>query len=399
VKPTPTRTTNPLPFEHLDPHRFEDLVRQLAYGYRTWEVLEAIGRTGDDGGVDIRGVESVSSAAEEPDEDAETTQLTRVWLIQVKREKRFGPTRAAAVAAEAIFDEESPPHGFILAVSANVSRKTRDALREALAERGVRQVVVWGLGELEDLLFDPAYDHLLFAYFGISLAVRKRGIVTDLRQRLAKKRQIFKALGDLDQDDDTPVLLRDPTAPGYSLVDRSQDDHPTIPPWLWTSFRHHANPDHVLLISARHHAWVSQDGLTYDVREECSHVVPHRNGFDYMPEHDKEACERRWRFFYSEVPADQRAWVIHVGFVPYDDILLVDDLGDAAHEPPHLLVTRDHQAGYFDRVRVFLEREPGRRSPLDAPTDDPWQPIEDLERAVMFPDPIPDVELENPWGR
>ena len=59
VKPTLSRTIGPLHFEDLDPHRFEDhLVRHLAYHFRSWEALEAIGRSGDDGGVDIRGIEA-----------------------------------------------------------------------------------------------------------------------------------------------------------------------------------------------------------------------------------------------------------------------------------------------------------------------------------------------------
>lgn len=33
-------------------------MRQLAYGYRNWETLEAVGRSGDDGGRDIRGIEA-----------------------------------------------------------------------------------------------------------------------------------------------------------------------------------------------------------------------------------------------------------------------------------------------------------------------------------------------------
>jgi len=41
-----TRTLNPLHFEDLEPHRFEDLVRQLAYGYTRWRSLEATGRLG-----------------------------------------------------------------------------------------------------------------------------------------------------------------------------------------------------------------------------------------------------------------------------------------------------------------------------------------------------------------
>ena len=52
-----TRTLNPLPFNALEPKRFEDLVRQLAYDFRRWRMLEATGRTGSDEGYDARGFE------------------------------------------------------------------------------------------------------------------------------------------------------------------------------------------------------------------------------------------------------------------------------------------------------------------------------------------------------
>jgi hypothetical protein len=43
-------------FEDLELHRFEDLIRQLAYS-RNWSYLDATGRLGADGGLDIRGLE------------------------------------------------------------------------------------------------------------------------------------------------------------------------------------------------------------------------------------------------------------------------------------------------------------------------------------------------------
>lgn len=43
MPPTTTRTFNPLPLEHLEPKRFEDLVRQLTYEFRPWRQLEATG--------------------------------------------------------------------------------------------------------------------------------------------------------------------------------------------------------------------------------------------------------------------------------------------------------------------------------------------------------------------
>jgi hypothetical protein len=59
MAPTVTRTLNPLPFEHLEPKRFEDLARQLAYDFRVWRQLEATGRSGSDYGFDARGFEIV----------------------------------------------------------------------------------------------------------------------------------------------------------------------------------------------------------------------------------------------------------------------------------------------------------------------------------------------------
>jgi hypothetical protein len=55
MPPTTTRTLNPLPLEHSEPKRFEDLVRQLTYEFRPWRQLEATGRAGLDDGFDVRG--------------------------------------------------------------------------------------------------------------------------------------------------------------------------------------------------------------------------------------------------------------------------------------------------------------------------------------------------------
>lgn len=54
-----SKTLNPLHFEDLEPHRFEDLVRQLAYDFKNWRSLEPTGRLGADDGYDARGFEIV----------------------------------------------------------------------------------------------------------------------------------------------------------------------------------------------------------------------------------------------------------------------------------------------------------------------------------------------------
>jgi hypothetical protein len=390
VKPRPSRTINPIHFEDLDPHRFEDLIRQLVYGFRDWVALESLGRSGADEGIDIRGIERVrptsGSALAEADEDLDLDAGEhRMWFIQCKREKAFGPAKARAVAAAALAGASEPPFGFILAVPCDLSKKTRETLVSELRAAGVSQVLAWGGGDLEDQLFLPENDHLLFAYFGISLQVRRRNQVTELRARLAKKRQVYRVIGDLHYGGWTSVLLRDPTEAGYPFRDRVEDFDEANPPWMRTGFRGHSNPDTVALIFRRHHAWVTPDRKRFDVIESCSHVTPGGSRVE-EPQGD-EACERLWRYFHSEVPKSERAWLETVGWISLDDIHLVDDLGDAAYDPPHLLVTRDHQYGFFTRVRSDLVLNE------DRPTDRIDSAA--LKRAKLYPDPIPNVKIPN----
>jgi hypothetical protein len=46
--PVTTRSYGSLHFEDLDPKRFEDLIRQLAYEFRPWRKLEATARAGSE---------------------------------------------------------------------------------------------------------------------------------------------------------------------------------------------------------------------------------------------------------------------------------------------------------------------------------------------------------------
>jgi hypothetical protein len=98
---TPSRTTNPLHFEDLEPHRFEDLVRQLIYEFKAWKSLEATGRSGSDEGFDVRGfevVDTISTAEsdleeEKDEENQDVAPPDRLWLIQCKRERAISPKK------------------------------------------------------------------------------------------------------------------------------------------------------------------------------------------------------------------------------------------------------------------------------------------------------------------
>src|SRR5882724_9092704 len=112
AKPHVTRTFGPIHFEDLDPHRFEDLVRQLTYDFKQWQSIESIGRGGADDGFDIRAYEvllpSATPADEDTQEDAPHPMEGNLWMIQCKREKELGPKRVKAILSDAV-NADGPP--------------------------------------------------------------------------------------------------------------------------------------------------------------------------------------------------------------------------------------------------------------------------------------------------
>src|SRR2546421_4701814 len=151
-----SRTINPLHFEDLEPHRFEDLVRQLAYDFRSWQFLEATGRMGQDGGVDIRGLESTDRPSvdtpEEGEQDSEQALVSqpREWRIQCKRYQTIGPKLIRQIVEEAIPDPSNPPYGLIVAAACDVSAKAIAAVHEETANRGAAIGHLWKKAPLED---------------------------------------------------------------------------------------------------------------------------------------------------------------------------------------------------------------------------------------------------------
>ena len=185
-----TRTTGPLHFEDLEPHRFEDLVRQLIYDFKPWRKLEPTGRSGGDDGFDVRGFEIVTGAepparAADDDEEPEAEREDRLWLVQCKREKSISPKKLRAYLDGIPSETRSALYGVVFAAACDFSIKARNALIDWARECGVAEAHLWGKADLEDQLYQPKNDNLLFAYFGISLQIRKRSIRTALRSRLA----------------------------------------------------------------------------------------------------------------------------------------------------------------------------------------------------------------------
>jgi hypothetical protein len=132
----------------------------------------------------------------EDDEDEDRAPTTRLWLIQCKREKTITPKKLGEYLEGLPQSRDEPIYGLIFAAACDLSKTSRDLFRTKAREMGFSEAYLWGKGEVEDQLFQPKNDHLLFAYCGFSLQVRKRGLKTEVRSYLSTKRKATKLLQD-----------------------------------------------------------------------------------------------------------------------------------------------------------------------------------------------------------
>ena len=99
-------------------------------------------------------------------------------MIQCKREKKLSASRITAIIDDAV-KKERPPYGYILAAPVNFTKKSYDAFRSALIERGVSEFQLLGKAELEDMLYQPKNDRVLFAFFSVSLVTQRRSRINN----------------------------------------------------------------------------------------------------------------------------------------------------------------------------------------------------------------------------
>jgi hypothetical protein len=97
AKPVVSRTFAPIHFEDLDPHRFEDLVRELIYDFRDWQSIEATGRSGDDAGFAEAECNVFQIAAISGHKDLREVQL---YVDAYNRKKAAGEAMGKLIAAQ-----------------------------------------------------------------------------------------------------------------------------------------------------------------------------------------------------------------------------------------------------------------------------------------------------------
>jgi hypothetical protein len=336
-----TRTVGPLHLEDLEPHRFEDLARQLIYDFRPWRQIEATGRSGADEGFDVRAFEIVSprSLAEPPeeeqgereDQDVARGGPDRQWLIQCKREKGIAPKKLVRYLNEIPQQSREGTYGIILMAACDFSLRARDAFRERVRELGFSEAHLWGRSEVEDMLFQPKNDHLLFAYFGISLQTKRRALKTDIRGRLAIKRKATNVLEHAGY-----VLIRDASDDRYPHLDPDEGlERFARGRWRVMSVEglYH---DGIRIKYRRHFAFLSEDGEHWDIAETHNDARPHEMDDPWSHSHPRQGDRQEVFAIWDALPQHERGWFEEHLVLPYDNVLAIDEDGDDVFEGPHV---------------------------------------------------------------
>jgi Restriction endonuclease len=394
-----TRTLHPLPFEHLEPKRFEDLVRQLAYDFRPWRALEATGTGGADDSFDIRGWEVVGSQLlVEEGEDEENTreerlavENDRLWLIQCKRELEIGPKKLASYV-DAIPEEEAKKlYGVIIAASCTFSKKARDQFRERCAALGVRECHLWSRSELEDMLFQPKNDGILFAYFGFSLTIRRRTIVSQVRAKLAAKRKAVRAF-ESHSFISRPVLLLDVNS------EYPYRDHKKVPlnelTWRKVIAIEHY-PGGIKMQISTFSAYIGSDEKSWDIAPFVDEALRADECF-WTSVEERDVYRSRLselQNFMEQLPRECRANCEVIGYLPYERIIDIDGYGDNLTSCPIIYIEfvkpglLGISADAIIKPRPFLNTDEPNKPRLER-----GKPIElyvderDIDRLPVFPE-------------
>lgn len=324
-------------------------MRQLAYEFKPWRKLEATGRAGSDEGFDARGWEIVSDAdveevvSESSEEERPIVVSDRLWLIQCKREKAIGPTKLRGYLEDIPEKERSGLYGIVLAAPCDFSKNARDGFHKKCADFGVSESYLWGKAELEDMLFQPKNDHLLFAYFGFSLTIRRRSLRTELRTLLAMKRKAYRVLSARIHQS---VLLRDPQAHQYP-DENAVPDFDNEPPWKvfeFDSFTHEGMKFKI----RRSFAYIADDGKSWDVAFLFNEAILHQHENPWAPNPQEQVTIRAKIFeVWEKLPDKNKAWLEVFGIVSYEAVLDIDEKGDEIVEAPHVYVPFDRHGRPF----------------------------------------------------
>ena len=314
----PTRTTNRLHFEDLDPRRFEDLAHSLVYRFRRWEDIHHDGRVGSDAGADIRATERLEDGS------------VRHWSVQCKRYESFASADGRKAVDEADAGALVRPDVLLLVIGCDVSLKARTATEDHAASLGIGNIHFWTASKLEVML-QADHPDLLFTFFGISRARQERNAESNIKRNLGLKRKLQRVFP--SGCGNPRIIIRSVDDESYPNAEEAPSGQ--ISTWFRCEFGGH------------HH-----EGLEVVLRVE--QVIVDRD-------------EERWAFVDWSDPAVRRTWdlpsainlskydivkVYSIGQIPFTNIVEVDETGDEYYNDTHLFCRFFGNAGPYKAVVI-----------------------------------------------
>jgi len=380
-----TRTYGPIHFEDLDPHRFEFLIGDLIYDFRDWQVIESTGLGGSDDGFDIRAREKNSTLTNRDENDNESSEGVHpmdgnLWMVQCKREKEIGPKKIKEIINDNV-KKGSVPYGYILVAPANFSKKSYDLFYEELRKKGVMEFYLWGNSDLEHMLHMPKYDHILFAFFGISLATRKKSRSSEIKFGINNKNKLLKCLTNGEQTQSTykSVFVRDINDEHYPYED-AYSDFKTRPRWQeHIVFGYH--PLGLLTHIKKYRGYIDVKKKKFDFIEEID-LINRKSDEDEKGDRDLQS---RMEFLWENLPRENKIELAVEGMIFYDDMLVIDDKGHFYNNYPHIFTEFRYNNTPFGRVYHFAKR-PGEDHVVVDLKDKKYKKIN------FFPDKFPEIK-------
>lgn len=265
----------------------------------------------------------------------------RLWLIQCKREKSIGPKKLSDYIGSIATNDLRDVYGIIFVAACDFSKEARDRFREDVRNLGIKEWHLWGKAEIEDRLFRPQNDHLLFAYFGFSLQIRKRSLASQVRSRLAIKRKAGKQI-ELASN----VLIRDATDSRYPYMDADATKK-THDRRRWRVFRFlKLRHDGLLFQTRRHIAFIDDAAEHWDYAETVNYITLHPHMDPWAPSADEQHQARtKVEGIRDQLPVQNRGMYEVACVIPFDVIIDIDAEGDDWFPGPQIITNE------FDMLR------------------------------------------------
>jgi hypothetical protein len=159
------------------------------------------------------------------------------------------------------------------------------------------------------------------------------------------------------------------------------------PAWRYYEFYGHEPPDHIAFVIRKRLAYVNWDTEEWDLIRDVNIAIPHHPdvyGLGHRARDHFELEHLARAYWHHRVPQENQAYGILVGAIPYERVLVCDELGDKFNPGPHLVVeyTGDDP---FDLTWAWLE---------SATASDRQLVPEESRQIQYFPSPVPDVRRE-----